>query len=295
LNAFRSAQPISRIRRKLPVVLFLSVAALLALHCYRTPRMSVDLLSYAGNVALIEKKDVVLAHQSVYGERMTPHLRGTDSDGAPARILRRRASDPYYSATYLPYFSVKPLYLMTLGLVHRAGLDLTNSIRLVSALCYFGIVMLLSATLVFLSVFCFALSSHYGYGWKSLYFHTFIAGDPTAPPYFAWSNYQDALKKGLGDLSRSAVPPYALLAIVSFVRSSERSIRTILGLSGFYLVSRFLLFPSYESRFYGLFYVCTGIAAVSALSGAAHSGKRGRDQIEVADRQRGSEATATAA
>ena len=342
--------------------------------------MSADLLSYAGNVALMEKGDVVAAHQSVYAEKLTPHLRGTDGHNAAAAMLRRRASDPYYEATYLPYFSVKPLYLITLTVVRRAGLSLTETVRLVSAVCYFGIAVLLwvytrsmlsllilllpevielgqangpdamsvfllllgfwflfvdrrdlgilpvivsvwvrpenviaaiaalvviyfsgrinwkqALALAVLSVFSFALISHYGYGWESLYFHTFLAGDPGATAHFDWANYKDALKKGLGDLLWSPVPLYALLAITSFVRSSERRIRTILGLSGFYLVSRFLLFPSYESRFYGLFFLCTGIAAVSVLSGAAHSGIRVRDQIEDAVKQRGSEATATAA
>jgi len=344
---------------------FLSVAAWLALHCYRTPRMSVDLLSYAGNVALMEKKDAVLAHQSVYAETLTPHLRGTDGDGAPARILRRRVSDPFYAATFLPYFSVKPLYVMTLGAVHRVGLSLTDTIRLVSALCYFGIGVLLwvytrslfsllilllpevielgqangpdamsvfllllgfwflfvrsrdlgilpiilsvwvrpenvivaiaalvvmyfterikwkqAAALAFLSVFSFALISHFGYGWESLYYHTFLSGDPSAPPHFAWSNYRDALEKGLADLFSSPLPLYVLLAIASFARCSDRSTRTILGLGGFYFASRFLLFPSYEPRFYGLFFLCTVIAAVSVLSGGRHSGTHRLGQDE---------------
>jgi hypothetical protein len=338
-------------------LLFFFAAAWLALHCYRTPKMSVDLLSYAGNAALVEKKDEVLAHQSVYAETLTSHLRGTDGDGAPARILRRRVNDPFYAATFLPYFSVKPVYVMTLVAVHRAGLSLTDTIRLVSALCYFGIALLVwvytrsllslfalllpevlelgqangpdamsvfvlllgfwflfarhkdlgilpivvsvwvrpenvivavaalavmyfterinwkqAAALALLSAFSFALISHFGYGWKSLYYHTFLSGDPSAPPHFAWSNYRDALEKGLADLLRSAFPLYLLLAIASFARCSERSTRTILGLSGFYFASRFLLFPSYEPRFYGLFFLCSVLAAVSGLSGARHSG-----------------------
>jgi hypothetical protein len=364
-STFRSAWQIPRIQKTIKSVFFLSVAALLALHCYRTPRMSVDLLSYAGNVALLEKGDVVQAHRSVYAEDLTPHLRGTDSDDQQARVLRRRASDPFYAAAYLPYFSVKPLYVTTLGLLHRAGLSLSNSIHTVSALCYFGIAVLLwiytrsllsllvvllpevvelgqangpdamsvfllllgfwflfvknrdlgilpvivsvwvrpesvivtlsvlaamyftgridwkqTSVLAFLSVVSVGLISHFGYGWKSLYYHTFLAGEPGAAAYFAWADYRGALAKGVADLSHSAAVLYGLLWIISFARCS-RSTRSILGLSGFYLVSRFLLFPSYEPRFYGLFFLCTAIAGVSVFSGAGYSGARRQGTTEV--------------
>ncbi len=109
----------------------------------------IDLLGYAGSVALSETRDIVGAHHLVYREPLTPHLRGLDADGkADAEVkqaidLRRRAADPYYAAMFLPYFAIKPLYVMTLEAVHKVGFSVIDSSRAVSALFYFGIAVML--------------------------------------------------------------------------------------------------------------------------------------------------------
>jgi hypothetical protein len=147
-----------------------------------------------------------------------------------------------------------------------------------------------ASVLAVLSVCSFLLISHFGYGWKPLYYHTFLGGEPDAPAYFRLSDYRAALERGLANVSHSTVPLYALLWVISFARCSERSTRTILGISGFFLVSRFLLFPSYESRFYGLFFVCTALAGVSMSSGKSR--QRNRPDVETSQLDLATSATA---
>src|ERR1700686_884430 len=131
-------------------VLYLAVAASISYHCYRNNMFDIDLLGYAGSVALADTHDVVRAHQLVYREPLTPHLRGldrdakqTNEDGRKAIDLRRRAADPYYAAIFLPYFAIKPLYLLTLEAAHGVGFSVIDSSRNVSVLFYFGIAVML--------------------------------------------------------------------------------------------------------------------------------------------------------
>ena len=53
--------------------------------------------------------------------------------------MRRRAKDPYYAGIFLPYFAIKPLYIMTLMAVHKLGFSVVDASRAVSSLFYFGI------------------------------------------------------------------------------------------------------------------------------------------------------------
>jgi hypothetical protein len=146
-----------------PAVYFL-LAAAASLHCYRNSMFDIDLLGYAGSVALAETHDIVRTHYLVYREPLTPHLRGLDAEGKPeadvraAADMRRRAADPYYAATLLPYFAIKPLYILTLEAVHAVGFSVIDSNRAVSTLFYFGIaVMLWTYTRSWLSLLVLAL------------------------------------------------------------------------------------------------------------------------------------------
>ena len=106
---------------------------------------NIDLLGYSGSVALAETGNVVRAHDLVYGAPLTQHLRGLDEDGKQALDMRRRATDPYYAAIFLPYFAIKPFYILTLLAVHKLGFSIVDSSRFVSALFYFGIAVMLWA------------------------------------------------------------------------------------------------------------------------------------------------------
>jgi hypothetical protein len=321
---------------------------LLSLHCYRYSRYDVDLLGYAGNVALAQTHDIVKAHRLVYREPLTPHLRGQDDTRSEG--LRLRASDPYYSALFLPFFSIKPLYLLILELVSKLGFSVVDCSRIVSALAYFGIacmlwvysrsplavlILLLPETMVLgqanepdglstflillglwmlflrnndlgllplmatiwirpenvilclvlvlmlvsygrldynkaaiLTCLCLgssALISHFAYGWKVLYFHTFLSGDPSQIPYFGPADYLRAFAKGLTDLLHTPFILYSVLWAVCY-RMVEVGLQRVMILAVAYSVVRFLMFPSYEARYYGLFFLVTGIAALSVIS-----------------------------
>jgi hypothetical protein len=331
---------------------YFAVALLLSIHCYRNSAFDIDLLSYAGNTALAVTGDPVQIHRMVYEQPLTPHLRGTDGNGTEAGVLRRRASDAYYSAAYLPYFSVKPLYVVAMQGVHMAGANVVTASRIISAACYFGIaiclwlytrsllsllvlvlpevmilgqanepdgmsVMLLllalwailfrrkdfgvslmvvsvwvrpenailclivltflwfsgrlnwkhALSLSVLTVGSVLLISHYGYGWRSLYYHTFLGGDPLGQPTFAATDYLHALMKGLKDVLHSSVPIFGLLWLTCFTLCEDRRIKQLLVIAALYSMARFLIFPSYEVRYYALFFLAGSIAALHAISG----------------------------
>ena len=330
---------------RFPIVLACTI--FFAVHCYRHPSYSIDLLSYIGNVSALDDADPVAIHKSVYSTTLPAHLLGTDTDNQQARTLRRRDTNAYYSSTFLPYFSVKPLYVIVLHRLHRMGLGIVTSIRLTSSICYFGIgvivwlctrsvlsvfllalpeimvlgganepdafstfllllglwllfvknkdlgvlavlmsvwvrpdnviaaVITISAMLLYrrinlthalllaaLAVGSFGLISHYGYGWSSLYSHTFLGAEPGAAAQFGLGDYREALARGLRQLWHSSALLYVALASIGLSRSQESGTRKMLTLAAVFSVLRFAVFPSYEVRFYGLFFVSTGIAAI---------------------------------
>lgn len=156
-------------RRIVSTLVFLCVASSLSVHCYRNSIFGIDLLGYAGTVALADTGDVVKAHDIVYSGPLTPHLRGIDVPvagevrdlddvGKQALDLRRRAADPYYAALHFPYFAIKPLYVLTLEAVHKLGFSAIDSTRAVSALFYFAIaVVLWTYTRSWLALLCMIL------------------------------------------------------------------------------------------------------------------------------------------
>jgi hypothetical protein len=310
----------------------------------------IDLLSYAGNVALFDSSDPARLHRVVYGYPLTEHLRGLDVHNKQAEILQRRAADAYYSALYLPYFSVKPLYVLSMELVHKFGATVIDASRTVSAVFFFGIAVVLwlytrsllalialvlpetmvlgqasepdgmSAFLllaglwilfvrrkdigvlpIWISVWvrpdniiaCIVilgvlygsgrirkvaagallslafggviLISHYGYGWKSLYAHTFLGAEPMSVVQFGASEYLHALSKGLIDLLHSPAMIFGLLYCVCF-RFVGDAAKQILTVSATYSALRFVVYPSYETRYYAVFFLTTAVAGVMLVS-----------------------------
>ena len=337
--------------KRLAACFYFLFAGALAVHCYRNSAFDIDLLSFAGNVALFDASDPVQVHAMVYRERLTPHLRGTDADDAQARILRKRASDPYYSALYLPYFSVKPLYILAMEGAHRAGATVIDASRVVSAVCFFGIaialwlytrsplaaaililpevmplgqvnepdgmsIMLLllglwalflcganlgilpmiasvwvrpdnvvlcvimlaflwllgklewakAAALLALAVGSEVFISYFGYGWRSLYFHTFLTADAGEVPHFTAADYVHALSRGSATALHSSLPVYAILWALCLAHTRDRGMRRILTLVGLSSMAHFVIFPNYEPRYYGLFFIVTAAAAVGLIA-----------------------------
>ncbi len=132
-------------RHIISTLLFLAIAASVSVHCYRYSAFGIDLLGYAGSIALADTGDVVRAHDIVYGAPLTPHLRGLDENTEQSLDMRRRAADPYVAATYFPYFAIKPLYILTLQVIHKLGFSVIDAVRAASALFYLGIAAMLWA------------------------------------------------------------------------------------------------------------------------------------------------------
>ena len=346
--------------KRFTACLYFIFAGAVAVHCYRNSMFDIDLLSFAGNVALFDTSDPERVHAIVYAAPLTAHLRGTDTDDPQARILRRRASDAYYSALYLPYFSVKPLYIAAMEAVHKTGASVIDASRIVSALCFFGIaiavwmytgsplslaililpeVMVLgqanepdgmstmlllfglwavilkevnlgilpliaavwvrpdnavlcviilvllwssgkldwkqAGILLALTVVSVAFISHFGYGWRSLYSHTFLGGEPGDVAHFTGADYVQALGRGMRDALHSSAPVYAILWAMCLVQVRGPELRRVLWLVGLFSLARFLTFPNYEPRYYGLFFIITAAAAVRSISGKDKAAKIG--------------------
>jgi hypothetical protein len=334
--------------RIVATLLFLAVAAGISLHCYRYSMYEIDVLGYASTVTLAETNDVVKVHEVLYSAPLTPHLRGLDDNGKQALDLRRRASDPYYAAMHFPYFAIKPLYILTLEAVHKLGPSAIDSTRVVSALAYFAIavmlwiyarswlvliimilpetmvlgqanepdgmscfLMLLGLWLVFvrrrdmgllplllaiwvrpensllcmlvivvllferrldwkkavvlamLSVGSEAVINHYGYPWGELYGH-FLGAAPGSGAASVFSNYGRSVVKAVSDSLHSSAPLFALLWLVCFPLV-KKDLRWIMGVALVFSAVRFILFPVYEPRYYGLFFITTSIAAVQLI------------------------------
>lgn len=341
-----TAPPFIGLRRFSVTACYFIIAFVLAFHFYRIPGYSIDLLGYAGNVALNETDDIVRAHDAVYSESLTPHLLGQDANDEQAMVLRRRAADSYYSAMYLPYFSIKPLYIMIFQAVNRQGAGLVQSSRIVAAVGYLAIAIILwlysrsffailllllpeavvlgqadgpdglsvfllltglwllfvrqqdlgllptilamwvrpdnlilcllavlmlfangrldrikATVLVLLCLGSSALISHYAYGWRELCFHTFLDGEPGQIAHFGFADYRQALAEGFGQVAHSSLILYVLLWLACFKAMGE-GLQRIMILSAAYCIIRFAMFPSFQTRYYSLFFLTTGIAAL---------------------------------
>jgi len=332
------------------VIFYFGVAVLLSVHCYNIPTNGIDLLGYSGNLALADTHDIVSAHRAVYREALTPHLLGQDANDAQAAVLRRRAQDPYFSALYLPYFSIKPLYILTLQLVHKLGAGIIDSSRIVAALGYFAVAVIvwlytrtaLSVLLLILPeaivlggadgpdslsvflllaglwvlfvkqhdlgllpmmlamwmrpenlIYCVlvilllladrrldwkktgamlclclgssALISHYAYGWKDLCFHTFLDGEPGQVAQFGMSDYLRAFTQNVYQVTHGSVIVFSLLWLACF-GFMDRGFQRIMAVAAGGSVMRFVIFPSYQSRYYSLFFLTTAIAGMTLAS-----------------------------
>jgi hypothetical protein len=124
-------------------VVYLVLAFVLFIHFLRYNNYTTDTVEFVGNVVALHVADQVairdLAYQAVTTEApamVVPHILGTDLATEEAAVRRAKHGDPYRFAQFLPYFSVKPLYIEALNLVHKAGVGLVRSIAVVSAVSF---------------------------------------------------------------------------------------------------------------------------------------------------------------
>jgi hypothetical protein len=356
-------------------VVYLVLAFVLFIHFLRYNNYSTDTVEFVGNVVTLHVSDPVairdLAYRAVTTEApamVVPHILGTDLSTEEAAVRRAKHADPYRFAQFLPYFSVKPLYIEALNLVHKAGVGLVRSIAVVSAVSFAGMAALIywwvlklggsmwAACLVLLTpemstlaqgtgpdglsvlflmgglfslwyvrpsigvtlllssawvrpenaLFCIlvlvylavkgalrpwmavvligisaltpmAINHFGGYGWKALYSHTFkfTEMDPGMfVPTFTVSDYLHAMRSGVREALHSSLIAYLLLWAAGF-RLVPR-MRWPLLLCGFFSLAKFVIYPNFEPRYYGLLYLVTAIAACAALQSQA--GSRGVSQ-----------------
>lgn len=103
-----------------------------------------DLLGYAAAALSWETQDAQTIHKKAY-DNVRAHL-------SPEQYQKLAASEPYRRdmardarlyAQQIPFYSIRPLYVLPLYLLHKSGVDFVHSATLVSALSYFAIGLLL--------------------------------------------------------------------------------------------------------------------------------------------------------
>jgi len=123
-----------------------------------------------------------------------------------------------------------------------------------------------SMALVALTVVSEAFISHFGYGWRSLYFHTFLGGEPGQIAHFGAGDYVRALAAGCKDAMHSSLVVYGILWGLCLRHVNDGGLRRILLIVGLFSLARFVVFPNYEVRYFGLFLLVTSAAAVWSIT-----------------------------
>jgi hypothetical protein len=128
---------------KIAVAAYVLILGLATMHFYKSPYWVLDLLGYMGNARLHETVDPVVLHDRVYGElrsSVPPEvfdlLTGAPGVYDEGGAKHDRFINPYHYAEFLPCFAIRPMYNLTIYWVARTGLGLVQAVRLVSALSY---------------------------------------------------------------------------------------------------------------------------------------------------------------
>jgi hypothetical protein len=131
-------------------VVYFALSFLLFFHFLSVNNYSTDTVEYVGNVVALHVSDPVairdVAYRAVTTEApamVVPHILGNDLSTEEAAVRRAKHADAYRFVQFLPYFSVKPLYIEALDLAHEAGVGLVRSIAVVSAVSFAGIAALI--------------------------------------------------------------------------------------------------------------------------------------------------------
>ena len=112
------------------------------------------------------------------------------------------------------------------------------------------------------------------YGAKLLYYRAFI-GTPMAPgelvARFGFHDYVVALRAGVTAVLHGDLISFALMGIVGLLRRPTSAILGLISVSVAYSASRFLIFPLFEGRYFGMFFLAMGISLASTLALRASS------------------------
>lgn len=125
-----------------------------------------------------------------------------------------------------------------------------------------------AAVLIFLSFASVWAINHYGYPWEEVYGH-FLGAAPGTGASSTFTRYGSSLMQSVNSALRSAVPLFVMVWLVCFPLLTDKW-RWILGVTLIFSAVRFVMFPGYEPRYYGLFFTTTAIAAVVLISGGGY-------------------------
>jgi hypothetical protein len=135
--------PQSRTVHWLAAAVYTLLLALSAAHFYQVPYWTMDLLSYMGNARLHETMDPVQLHNRVYGELRSSVpadvfglLTGAPGFKDDHGAKHDRFVNPYHYTEFLPLFAIRPMYILTIYGMSRSGMGLVQAVRLISAVSY---------------------------------------------------------------------------------------------------------------------------------------------------------------
>lgn len=117
------------------------------------------------------------------------------------------------------------------------------------------------------------------YGIRMLYYRNFV-GVPVAPAEmiveFTFRDYLAAFRSGLTLVANSFFIPFLILGVIGL---AGRGLRRLLYVSLAYVGLHFIILPNWQERWVGVFYLCCGVGAVSALGEFA--GLENHDSLDV--------------
>jgi hypothetical protein len=131
-----------------------------------------------------------------------------------------------------------------------------------------------AAVLALLAVSSVLLINHFAgdYGLRVLYYRSFVA-IPLAPgelvPNFGIADYLRAFRTAVSQTMSGSLPLFFLMGVVGICAQRQRASQAIAAVTTFYLIFHFLLFPSGQERFWGVFYIgCAMVLMMGAWPGA---------------------------
>jgi hypothetical protein len=157
------------IKSALPILVYFCVVLYLAVHCFRYNAYGPDTAEFIANVVALKTSNAVQIRDTTSNAirreaptMVAPHILGEDLDTNEARVRRHKFQDAYTLPQFLPYFSIKPLYIEALHLANVLGFSLVRSIAAVStvsfcviALVFFLWLRQLNGSLIAAAVFLF--------------------------------------------------------------------------------------------------------------------------------------------
>lgn len=136
---------------KIAIAAYILILGLATIHFYNSPYWTMDLLGYMGNARLHETTDPILLRDRVYSELRSSAppevfdlLTGAPGFHDEHGEKRDRFLNAFHYAEFLPFFAIRPLYNLTIYWISRTGVGLVRAVRLVSAVSYglLGIIVL---------------------------------------------------------------------------------------------------------------------------------------------------------